>query len=53
MVPIYFFTKNVNHKIYEKHARKFLQNKESGSRMKVTRLGRVLEISLTFLQNVV
>ena len=25
------FTKNVNHEIYEKHAKKFLQNKESGT----------------------
>ena len=25
------FTKNVNHEIYAKHAKKFLQNKESGT----------------------
>ena len=29
------FKKNVNHEIYEKHAKKFLQNKESGTWMNV------------------
>jgi hypothetical protein len=39
-------SKNVDHKMYEKHAKKYLENLESGWRFKI---GRILEVSLTLI----
>jgi hypothetical protein len=47
------FTKNVNHEIYEKHARKFFGEIGIWNLNEHCKIGRVLEISLTFIHTLV